>query len=128
MFEMSMRKSIALALLIGAAPAALAAQTRPAPPRPVAPPAPAPQRAQRPAAAPAPEPEEEESEDIVVTGQRRLPGAVIGDIPPEVTLNQGDIRAYGVSSVTELLTELAPQTGSGQGRGGERPVVLLNGH
>ena len=25
-------------------------------------------------------------------------------------------------------TELAPQTGSGQGRGGEQPVVLLNGH
>ena len=121
------RKAALLALLIGTAPAALAAQTRPAPPRP------APQqRAQRPAPArppaPAPEAEDEEAEDIVVTGQRRLPGAAIGDIPPEVTLNQGDIRSYGVSSINDLLTELAPQTGSGQGRGGERPVVLLNGH
>ena len=121
---MRFRKAAVLALLIGAAPAALAAQARPAPPRP-----PAPQRAQRPAPARPPAPEaEEEDEEIVVTGQRRLPGAAIGDIPPEVTLNQGDIRAYGVSSVTDLLTELAPQTGSGQGRGGERPVVLLNGH
>ncbi|MBK2451860.1 hypothetical protein, partial [Escherichia coli] len=38
-----------------------------------------------------------------------------------------DIRAYGVSSIAELLTELEPQTGSGRGRGGGRPVILLNG-
>ena len=59
---------------------------------------------------------------------RRPPGSAIGDIPPEVALNQGDIRSYGVSSVADLLSELAPQTRSGQGRGGEAPVVLLNGH
>jgi hypothetical protein len=124
---MTTRNAAILALLIGAAPGALLAQAAPAPP---AAPAQRP-RAQPRAARPAPPPpaaEEDDSEEIVVTGQRRLPGSVIGDIPPEVTLNQGDIRAYGVSSVTDLLTELAPQTGSGQGRGGEPPVVLLNGH
>jgi len=121
------RKSLCLALLIGVSPGALLAQAVPAPARPaVQRPAPQ-QRAQRPSPPP-PAAEEEDSEDIVVTGSRRLPGAAIGDIPPEVTLNQGDIRSYGVSSVTDLLTQLAPQTGSGQGRGGEQPVVLLNGH
>ena len=124
---MNARKAAILALLIGAAPGALFAQARPAPPP--APPRPAPQpRAARPAPPPPAAEEDDSEEEIVVTGQRRLPGAAIGDIPPEVTLNQGDIRAYGVSSVTDLLTELAPQLGSGQGRGGERPVVLLNGH
>ena len=69
---------------------------------------------------------EEEQEEILVLG-KRLPGAVIGDIPPEVTLSPGDIRSFGVSSVNELLAEIAAQTMSGQGRGGESPVVLLNG-
>jgi len=64
--------------------------------------------------------------DIIVTGTRNLPGSVVGDIPPEVQLGPADIRSYGVNSVAELLTELAPQTGSGRGAGGA-PVVLLNG-
>ena len=33
-----------------------------------------------------------ESEEIVVTGSRKLPGAVIGDIPPDQTLGQAEIR------------------------------------
>lgn len=70
--------------------------------------------------------EDYDNEDIVVTGSRP-PGSVIGNIPAEVTLNPGDIRSFGVSNLTDLLAELAPQTGSGQGRGGEGPVVLLNG-
>lgn len=72
------------------------------------------------------EPEEEEGAeegDVVVTA-RRQPGTVPGDIPPEQQLSPADIRSYGVSSVADLLTELAPQTTSG--RGGS-PVVLLNG-
>lgn len=70
--------------------------------------------------------DEEEGEEIVVTGQR-LRGAVIGDIQPEVQLNRRDIRAYGAGNIGELLEALAPQTRSGRGRGGERPVVLVNG-
>ncbi|RZM06551.1 MAG: TonB-dependent receptor, partial [Sphingomonas sp.] len=64
--------------------------------------------------------------DIIVTGQRNLPGAVIGDIPPDQQLGPADIRSYGVSTVADLLAELAPQTTSGRGSGGA-PVVLLNG-
>ena len=70
--------------------------------------------------------EEELGEEIVVTGSRPR-GSVEGDIPPEITLDARDIRAYGAGSVAELLDALAPQTGSNRGRGGGRPVVLLNG-
>ncbi|WP_340054614.1 TonB-dependent receptor, partial [Pseudomonas sp. JAI120] len=52
--------------------------------------------------------------------------AVIGDIPPEQQLGPADIRSYGVSSVSELLTELAPQIRSDRGSGGA-PVVLIDG-
>ena len=42
-------------------------------------------------------------------------------------MGPAEIQSYGVSTVTELLDELAPQTRSDRGRGGESPVVLLNG-
>ena len=67
----------------------------------------------------------DEGGEIVVTGVRR--GSVIGDIPPENELNSRDIRATGATDITELLDALAPQIGSARGRGGERPVLLLNG-
>ncbi|MEK9212717.1 TonB-dependent receptor [Sphingomonas sp. 2378] len=72
-----------------------------------------------------PDAEDEGAEegDVVVTA-RREPGRVPGDIPPDQQLNPADIRSYGVSSVADLMTELAPQTTSG--RGGS-PVILLNG-
>jgi len=65
-------------------------------------------------------------EEVTVTGQAP-PGAVIGDIPAENSLSQRDIRAYGVGTVSELLSEIALQTTSGQGRGDEGPVILVNG-
>src|SRR5688572_11623628 len=72
--------------------------------------------------------EEEESEAIIVTGVRRpLPGAVPGNVEPEIQLDPREIRTYGAGSLNELLDALSPQTQSGRGRGGERPVVLLNG-
>ena len=52
---------------------------------------------------------------------------MIGDIPPENTLDARDVRATGATNINELLDALAPQIGSAQGRGGERPVLLLNG-
>jgi hypothetical protein len=72
--------------------------------------------------------EVEEDAAIVVTGQR-LRGAVEGDIPPEVTLNPAEIRAFGANTIAELITALAPQTSSGRGRGGGGgfPVILVNG-
>ena len=66
---------------------------------------------------------DDEAEEIVVTGQRER-GAVVGDIKPELQLNAADVRALGVSSIQDLLTELGPQLQSG--RGGQ-PVVLLEG-
>ncbi len=69
-----------------------------------------------------------EEPDIVVTGRTQpQPGAVVGDIKPEIQLGPADIRSYGVSSVADLLNELAPQTRSDRGTGGA-PLVLLNGH
>lgn len=65
-------------------------------------------------------------DEIVVTGQKP-PGSVVGDIPPEQSLSPADVRAYGVDSISDLLDQLSPQTTSIRGRGGETPVVLLNG-
>ncbi len=77
------------------------------------------------------EPEEDEEEggdEIVVTGVRRPPpGAVPGPIEPEIQLDAREIRSYGAGSINELLDALSPQTQSGRGRGGGRPVILLNG-
>lgn len=87
------------------------------------------QSSPRPAQTPTPVPTDDQAADepdIIVRGQRNLPGAVIGDIPPEQQLGPADIRSYGVSSVSDLLNELTPQTTSGRGSGGA-PVVLLNG-
>ncbi len=79
------------------------------------------------AAPPSAAPPNPPPDDIVVTA-KRLPGAVIGDIKPELQLVPEDIQSYGVSTIAELLDELAPETRSDRGRGGESPVVLLNGH
>jgi len=64
-----------------------------------------------------------DEEEVVITGQKPR-GSVVGDIPPEVTLNPADVRAYGVNNISDLLNQLSPQTTSG--RGGQ-PVMLLNG-
>jgi hypothetical protein len=80
------------------------------------------------AAAPAAQPTDDlgDEDEIVITGSRPR-GSVVGDIPPEDTLDSRDVRATGATNINELLDALAPQIGSTQGRGGERPVLLLNG-
>ena len=78
------------------------------------------------AAGQTPEDSGDEEDAIVVTGAKPR-GSVIGDIPPENTLDARDVRATGATSINELLDAIAPQIGSTQGRGGERPVLLLNG-
>ncbi len=80
-------------------------------------------------AAPAPANASSTVAPVTVTARKRAPqpGAVVGDIKPELQLGPADIRSYGVSTVTELLNELSPETRSDRGRGGESPVVLLNG-
>jgi len=69
-------------------------------------------------------------EGLTVTAQRppQQYGAVVGDIKPELQMSPADIQSFGVSTVTELLDELSPETRSDRGRGASTPVVLLNGH
>ncbi len=104
------------AALVQVSPAFAQQQTGPAPAN--ATPAPAP-------SAQVPD-ETGEEEDIVITGQRAR-GSVVGDIPPQNTLDARDVRATGATNINELLEAIAPQIGSVQGRGGEQPVLLLNG-
>ncbi len=99
----SVRRSATVFLLpffLGAAPGALLAQERPQ------------GQPQGGAATP-------DEDEIVVTGQP-LRGSVIGNIQPEQSLGAADVRALGVTSIAELVTELAPQTNG-------TPVILLNG-
>jgi len=51
--------------------------------------------------------------------------AAIGDIPPEITLTQGDIRSYG--AYVHYFYHCA-ETGKAARAGGRGAVVLLNGH
>jgi hypothetical protein len=65
-------------------------------------------------------------DEIVVIAPETL--NVVGAAePPIVTLDEADIAAYGAASLTDLVAALAPQTGSGRGRGGGFPVILFNG-
>ena len=72
------------------------------------------------------EEETDEEEPIVITGQKPR-GSVVGDIPPEKIYDSRDVRATGATNINELLEALAPEIGSARGRGGEQPVLLLNG-
>jgi iron complex outermembrane receptor protein len=114
-----LRAGAALALLFASASSAALAQAASAP---------------RPQAAKArprpPEPPDDATvSELVVTADRDRPqpGAVVGDIKPDLQLGPQEIQAYGVSTLTQLLDELAPQIRSDRGRGGEAPVILLNG-
>ena len=66
--------------------------------------------------------------ELVVEAPADRVGAALGDVKPELRIDEAEIRSYGVSSVAELVAQLAPQTQSGRGRSrGGMPVVLLNG-
>jgi len=70
--------------------------------------------------------EDEEAYDlgeIVVSSSRRR-GAALGDYEPELVLDGEQLKAYGASSIEELMTLLEPVTRSS--RGGS-PVFLVNG-
>ena len=114
-------------LLTGAAWLAYPAAAQEAPSNP---PTQAPAQSARPATGAQPAADDpyadEEEPTVTVTGQKPR-GSVVGDIPPENTLTSRDIRATGATSISELLDAVAAQTGSARGRGGERPVLLLNG-
>lgn len=107
-------RSAAGALILGFSAQSWAQQAVPAAPAPSQPPPPEDQL------------DAEEAEAEVTVVGRRDPNAVIGNIPPENQLGQRDIRAYGASTVSELLELLAPQLGSSRGRGeGGQPISTL---
>jgi hypothetical protein len=111
-------RQFALFPLILMASPVLAKQAPPAPEPVVATPGEA-------AAIPDEDPIAHNGEILVVA--TRLAGQVDAAQPPLATLNEEDIAAYGTASLAELLAAVAPQTGSGRGRGGGFPVILING-
>jgi hypothetical protein len=66
-------------------------------------------------------------DDQIVVIANSLRGAVVTPQPPVVELNEQDIASYGASSLADLVSALSTETGSGRGRGGGRPVMLVNG-
>ncbi|WP_298160809.1 TonB-dependent receptor [Brevundimonas sp.] len=123
--------TIAAALLYALASGAL--QTAPVvqttPPSPQATPAGAAEATQDddqdvPTSAPAADADADVVDDVLVDGTR-LRGAVQGDIPPDLSLDADQLRAYGASNIAELLTALEPLTRSSRSSSG--PVILLNG-
>lgn len=66
-------------------------------------------------------------DDQILVVATRIKGQVDTVQPPIAVLDENAIASYGAGSLQDLLSALAPQTGSGRGRGGGMPVVLLNG-
>jgi len=65
--------------------------------------------------------------DVIVVEGQVLRGQNFSPAKPDLVLTESDIAAYGVSSIGELLSAIAEESGSNRGRGNEPPVVLLNG-
>ena len=68
-----------------------------------------------------------DDENQIVVIADALRGAVDAPQPPIVELNEQDIASYGAASLSDLVAQLSTETGSGRGRGGGRPVFLING-
>jgi iron complex outermembrane receptor protein len=107
-------------------PLALATTIAVAALRPAASAEPSASTAQSSASTPSAEREVEQPLDEIVV-EAAVPGAVIGDIPPENRLNRAQIAAYGDSTINDLLNDIAQQTQSDQGRGNTAPIILVNG-
>ena len=73
-----------------------------------------------------PLPDASSGDEILVIADR-LRGQIESPQAPILELDEADIAAYGVSSIEDLLAAIEPQTGSSRGRGGGRPVFLVNG-
>jgi hypothetical protein len=120
---MSLSSALLAALASGALQTA-PAQTAPVPPQTTPPVAQEDLEDDRPSGASAPSDADYVLPEVQVAGTR---GRVQGDIEPEITLDSGQLIAYGATNVAELLAALEPLTRSNRGRGDGGPVVLLNG-
>jgi len=67
-----------------------------------------------------------DNRQIIVSGAR-LRGQLDVEQAPLLELTEEDIAAEGVASIADLVTQIQNQTGSARGRGGGRPVILVNG-
>lgn len=63
----------------------------------------------------------------IVVVATRIKGQIDAPQPPIATYKEADIAALGAASISEVLTRISPQTGSGRGRGDGAPVILVNG-
>lgn len=70
-------------------------------------------------------PAEAGTEIIVVAEHIR--GQIDAPQPPVAVYDEQAVAALGASSITELLSSISPQTGSGRGRSSGPPAVLVNG-
>ena len=70
--------------------------------------------------------EDEEAYDLgeIIVSSSKPRGSALGDYEPELVLDSEQLKAYGASSIEELMTLLEPVTRSS--RGGS-PVFLVNG-
>ena len=68
-------------------------------------------------------------ENLIVVTAPRLRGQLDVEQPPIAEFNAEDIAAFGAGSIADVLEAIAPATQSGArgGRGGGRPVFLVNG-
>lgn len=62
---------------------------------------------------------------VVETVMARPRGSVASDIPPDIVLDEEQLKAYGAGNIAELIEALAPLTQSSRGSG--PPVMLVNG-
>ena len=109
---------IALALPAAASDTGTAATTQPQPEAP----------------APVREEEPDSANDVVPVGNEivvrsgRIRGQLVVDQAPLVQLDETQIAAEGVTSITDLIAQISARTGSARGRGGGgQPVILVNG-
>jgi len=84
------------------------------------------------AQAPVPQPEEVDDQlssgggEIIVRAQR-IRGQLDVEQAPLLELDEEAIASEGVASISDLIQQIEARTGSARGRGGERPIVLVNG-
>ena len=64
--------------------------------------------------------------DAIVVTAERIRGQVQSASAPVLELDEKQVESYGATSIADLVAQLSPQIGSGNGRGG-RPVFLVNG-
>ncbi len=70
----------------------------------------------------------EPTDGEIVVRSGRIRGQLLVDQAPLLQLDETQIAAEGVTSITDLIAQISARTGSARGRGGGgQPVILVNG-